>query len=170
MTNAMDTLRARAPRALICGAMAAALVTAGCAGRQANPVSEAKYGDDTLNCAAIVAEYGANKAEVAKLEKEENDKVAQNVFAGAAGALFLLPLFLMDFQNAAGIDKAAMERRQARLRVYGADKDCKNIDPAAVRVAAPAAPEPGAPAPKCADVGGYESYMAKTGDVCDLGS
>ena len=169
MTNALRAFRTRAPRALIFGALAASLLTAGCAGRNPNPVSEAKYGDEKLDCPALVAEYGANKADIAKLQEEEDGKRAQNVLAGAAGAVFLLPLFLMDFQDAAGIDRAAMERRQVRLRAYAATKDCANIDAAPVRVAAPAAPEPGAPAPKCADVGGYEAYMAKTGQVCDLG-
>ena len=169
MTNPATALRTRTSRVLIGGALAVALVTAGCAGRKANPVSEAKYGDEKLNCQAIAAEYNANKIEVAKLKEESDSKVAQNVLAGAAGVVFLVPFLLMDFQDAAGIDHAAMERRQARLRAYAASKECPNIEAVPARLAAPAAKEPGAPAPKCSDVGGYEAYMAKSGQVCDLG-
>jgi hypothetical protein len=35
-------------------------------------------------------------------------------------------------------------------------------------VAAPASPAPGGPAPKCKDVGGYEAYKQKTGNVCEI--
>ncbi len=154
MTNALRAFRTRAPRALIFGALAAALATAGCAGRNPNPVSEARYGDEKLNCAAIVAEYGANKADIAKLQEEEDGKRAQNVLAGAAGAVFLLPLFLMDFQDAAGIDgKPTVLTVNYPLQYFAQRIGGEAVD---VRFPAPAAEDPALWEPDAGTIAAYQ--------------
>jgi hypothetical protein len=68
-----------------------------------------------MDCNAIRAEITSNTARIADLGSESGAKVAQNVAAGVAGAIFILPLFLMDFQGSAGIDQRALEARNQYL-------------------------------------------------------
>jgi hypothetical protein len=88
---------------------------AACAGRAPAPVAVVQPVDDTMNCDAIRAEVAANNQRIAELGSESGAKVAQNVVAGVAGAFFILPLFLMDFQGAAGIDERALKSRNDYL-------------------------------------------------------
>jgi len=94
--------------------MAASSLTA-CAGRPPAPVAVVQPMDDAMNCTAIQAEVAANNRRLAALGTESGAKVAQNVAAGIAGAIFLFPLLLMDFQGAAGIDERALQARNQYL-------------------------------------------------------
>ncbi len=96
-------------------ALALALLLGACAGRAPAPVAVVQPMDETMDCAAIQAEVAANSQRMAALGTESGAKVAQNVVAGVAGAIFILPLFLMDFQGAAGIDERALQSRNAYL-------------------------------------------------------
>jgi len=96
-------------------ALALALVLGACAGRAPAPVAVVQPMDDRMNCAAIQAEVAANSQRIAALGAESGAKVAQNVVAGVTGAFFILPLFLMDFQGAAGIDERALQSRNQYL-------------------------------------------------------
>jgi hypothetical protein len=71
--------------------------------------------DDTMTCGAIRAESAANTQRIAELGSESGAKVAQNIAAGVAGAIFILPLFLMDFQGSAGIDERSLRSRNDYL-------------------------------------------------------
>ncbi|UPY37762.1 hypothetical protein [Sediminicoccus sp. KRV36] len=95
--------------------LACMLLAGACAGRAPAPVAVVQPIDSTMDCAAIQAEILANSARVADLGFESGAKVAQNVAAGVAGAFFILPLFLMDFQGSAGIDQRALEARNQYL-------------------------------------------------------
>ena len=88
---------------------------AGCAGRAPAPVSVVQPIDTTMDCNAIRAEITANTGRISDLGSESGAKIAQNVAAGVAGAFFILPLFLMDFQGSAGIDQRALEARNQYL-------------------------------------------------------
>jgi hypothetical protein len=96
-------------------ALSALMLTAACAGRAPAPVAVVQPIDETMSCEAIQAEVNANTQRIAELGSEQGAKVAQNVVAGVAGAFFILPLFLMDFQNAAGKDEAALKSRNDYL-------------------------------------------------------
>lgn len=96
-------------------AIAAILILGACAGRPPAPVATVQSLDDTMSCDAIRAEINSNTQRMAELGSEAGAKVAQNVAAGVAGAFFILPLFLMDFQGAAGIDERALRSRNDYL-------------------------------------------------------
>lgn len=68
-----------------------------------------------MNCDAIRAEVNANNQRIAELGSEGGQKVGQNIAAGIAGAIFIVPLFLMDFQNASGIDERSLRSRNDYL-------------------------------------------------------
>ena len=94
----------------------------GCAGRAPAPVSVVQPIDNTMDCNAIRAEISGNTSRIADLGSESGAKVAQNLAAGVAGAFFILPLFLMDFQGSAGIDQRALEARNQYLGTLAATR------------------------------------------------
>lgn len=96
-------------------ALAAVVFLSACAGRAPAPVAVVQPVDETMNCEAIQAEVNANTQRIAELGSEQGAKVAQNVAAGVAGAFLILPFFLMDFQNAAGKEEAALKSRNDYL-------------------------------------------------------
>lgn len=97
------------------GVVSALLLCAGCAGRDATPVSTVQAHDQTSDCAMITAEIEANNAKVKELADEKGIKVAQNVAAGVAGLVVWPLLFAMDFKGAADLDLAALQARQQFL-------------------------------------------------------
>ena len=106
-------------RSLSLVVLSLAVLTAACAGRAPAPVAVVQPVDETMSCEAIQSESGANTKRIAELGSEQGAKVAQNVAAGVAGAFFILPLFLMDFQNAAGKEEAALKSRNDYLATLG---------------------------------------------------
>lgn len=147
--------------------VATALITAGCAGRKPNPIDAAQIGDDKLSCEMIAAENRTNAKRIIELKGEEEGKVAQNIAAAAAGVFFILPFFLMDFQDAPGIEGRALARRQKRLHALAVEKGCKIETVSPTERAIKRAQDSGKQ-PRCSEVGGYEAYMKKTGKVCVL--
>lgn len=95
--------------------LCAGIVLGACAGRAPNPVPVVQSADDTMDCDAVRAEINANNQRIAELGAESGAKVAQNIAAGVAGAIFILPLFLMDFQGSAGIDERSLRSRNDYL-------------------------------------------------------
>lgn len=124
----------RAAAAIMC----AAIVLGACAGRAPNPVPVVQSVDDTMDCDAIRAEINANTQRIADLASESGAKVAQNVAAGVAGAIFILPLFLMDFQGSAGIDERSLRARNDYLATLARQRCTQQ------RVAQPVAGQPSA--------------------------
>jgi hypothetical protein len=96
-------------------ALGALILMGACAGRPPAPVAVVQATDDSMTCDAIRAEVNANNQRIADLGAESGAKVAQNIAAGVAGAIFILPLFLMDFQGSAGIDERALRSRNDYL-------------------------------------------------------
>ena len=113
---------------------------AACAGRDAAPPQPvAMPTDQQLGCEALYAEINGQNAKIVSLSSEENNKRGQNIAMGVVGAIIFFPaLFAMDFKDAAGTDKKAVEARLAYLNgLYGA-KHCAGIAGAAPTVPVPA--------------------------------
>ena len=87
---------------------------------------------------------------MASLSAEESSKRGQNIAMGVVGAVLFWPaLFAMDFKDAAGTDRKAVEARLAYLNsLYGA-KQCAGVTGTAPVIPAPApvsAPDMASPA------------------------
>ena len=160
----MSTIRTAI--AALCGTL---LIASACAGRKPNPTLTALSGDENLSCEAIALESQGNAKRLVELSGEKDAKVLQNVLAGAAAVVFILPLFLMDFQDAPGVEHQALVGRQQRLEVLARTKGCQTRELESATKAQPApAPGQSTATPACKDVGGYEKYMRETGQVCTL--
>ena len=136
----MSTIRKVITSAVLVAQLAA------CAGRDAAPPQPvATPADQQLDCPALYAEISGNNAKVASLQSEESSKRGQNIAMGVAGALLFWPaLFVMDFKDAAGTDRKAVEARLAYLNTLYATKHCAETTgpaPAAPVVTPPQAPE-----------------------------
>ena len=147
--------------------VAVALITSACAGRKPAPVDAAQVGDEKMSCDMIAAESRSNARRIIELKGEEDAKVGQNIAAAAAGVFLILPFFLMDFQDAPGVEGRAMVRRQKRPHALAQEKGCRIETVSPTERAIKRAQDTGK-APRCSEVGGYEAYMKKTGKVCML--
>ena len=107
----------------------AVFVLTACAGRPPDPVAVVQPMDDVMSCDAIYAEINRNNERLAELGQERGAKVAQNVAAGIAGAIFILPLFLMDFQGAASTDARALESRNQYLSTMVRSRCAPQVNP-----------------------------------------
>ena len=106
---------------------AVALVTLldGCAGRDAAYIPVVQPTDQGLDCGALYAEMSANTAKIASLSSEEGNKRGQNIAMGVVGAIVFFPALLaMDFKDAAGTDRKAVEARQSYLTTLYSQKHC----------------------------------------------
>jgi hypothetical protein len=100
-----------------------------CAGRAPNPVQVSQPQDAAANCFVIQAEIDANAAKIEDLRGEENWKIAQNVATTVVGVAFFWPLlFAGDLQDAAGVEKDALKRRNDYLTQIAAFKRCGSGD------------------------------------------
>ncbi|MES2580616.1 MAG: hypothetical protein V4552_08720 [Pseudomonadota bacterium] len=94
-----------------------------CGGRAANPVMVQQYGDQNVSCAGIEKELTFIETEVSRLAPQTN-KSGKNTALGVTGALFLVPLFFMDFSKAEQIEVDAFRRRYNHLLILSEDKKC----------------------------------------------
>lgn len=147
--------------------LAAAILVAGCAGRRPNPIDAAQVGDPNMSCEMLASESRQIAQRLAHLRGEQEGKVVQNIAAAAAGVFLIFPFFLMDFQDAPGVEAHAVVRRQRRLEALARQKGCKIQTVKPTDRAIERAQKTGQ-TPRCAEVGGYEAYMKKTGKVCRL--
>lgn len=108
-----------------------------CGGRAANPVMVQQYGDQNISCAGIEKELNFIESEVTRLAPQ-TDKSGKNTALGVTGALFLVPLFFMDFSKAEQIEVDAYRRRYNHLLILAEDKKC-GIDKQQIPDTAPAA-------------------------------
>ena len=95
-----------------------------CGGRTANPVSQYHVGDENRSCQGLKAEVSNNEQEIAKLLPYE-DATGKNVALGVTGALFIIPLFFMDFKDAEATEIQALKRRNTWLREVAAKNRCE---------------------------------------------
>jgi hypothetical protein len=104
-------------------ALAGVMLLAACAGREANPVSEYRPGDDEKSCQRLQSEIEQIDAEIRAM-LPDTDKTGQNVALGVAGAFLIVPWFFMDFSEAEKIEVKALRRRYNHLVLLGREKDC----------------------------------------------
>ena len=100
----------------------------GCAGRTANPVPVKQYGDNELSCQQIEEEMIAIDAKVRALVPEVDKKTPTNVALGVTGAIFLVPLFFMDFSGAEQAEIDAYRARFEFLQSLERRKNCYEED------------------------------------------
>ena len=122
---------------------------AACAGRDPAPAMPvAMPADHQLDCNALYAEISGNTAKIASLQGEESNKRGQNIAMGIVGGLLFWPaLFAMDFKDAAGTDRKAVEARLSYLNTLYAQRQCAATAPVVGWKDAPIRGEQPAPAP-----------------------
>jgi hypothetical protein len=95
----------------------------GCAGRTPNPMQTYQYGDEKRSCNALRAEISNIDSDI-QTKLPNSDKTGSNVALGVTGAIFIVPLFFMDFSKADQIEVEAMRRRYNSLVIISAEKNC----------------------------------------------
>jgi len=114
-------------------ALVFALLFAGCAGREANPIPAYLPGDNTRSCPALAAEVAQLQADMARILPKTNKGVTNALWA-AGGVFLIVPFFFMDFKDAEKIEFDAMRQRHNRLLIIAADKDCDMAEVRAERI------------------------------------
>jgi hypothetical protein len=99
-----------------------AIMLAGCAGRDAQPIATVQVQDANSDCAMITAEIQANNKRAEALAEEHGAKVAQNVAAGVVGLVIWPVWFAMDAKGAAGTEIDALKSRQEYLSSLAAQR------------------------------------------------
>lgn len=108
---------------LVSGLVIAGLLVSGCAGRDAHPIAASQPQDNSASCSSIQAELDANNLRMAQLSREEGWKVAQNVGAAVVGVFTLgIGFAAMDFKDAAGTERDALETRNRYLAQIAAER------------------------------------------------
>ncbi len=108
--------------AIIC----AGLTVAGCAGRDAAPVSAYMPGDAELSCQQINHEIRGNNGAIRVRVQEGHDTSDRNILIGTAAFLLFAPAaFAMDLKDAAGTEAAALEQRNRNLNLMANKKRCQ---------------------------------------------
>lgn len=110
-------------RKLVCLLLTFAVVAAGCAGREANPIAIYLPGDENRSCMALQAEIAQLQADMQRL-LPKTDKGVSNALWATAGVFLIVPFFFMDFKDAERIEFEAMRKRHNRLLIYAAEKKC----------------------------------------------
>lgn len=109
---------------VVCLMLIYAVMTAGCAGREANPIAIYLPGDENRSCMALQAEVAQLQADMQRLLPKTN-KGLTNALWATAGVLSLgIGFFFMDFKDAERIEFEAMRTRHNRLLIYAAEKNC----------------------------------------------
>ena len=155
---------------------ALALALAGCAGRTPAPVSLSQPADTTTTCESFAAEIATNNARALALVQQQSNTNVKNVGAAVVGVLIFPPLLLaMDLSGADGVELQALRARNEHIAALMRQRNCKNIPPASPEAAQTKAiddkiRESGKSGvqPNCKDVGGYEVYKQRTGEICKL--
>jgi len=110
-----------------------AILSAGCAGREANPIPAYLPGDNTRSCPALAAEVAQLQADMARLLPKTNKGVTNALWA-TGGVFLIVPFFFMDLKDAEKIEFEAMRTRHNRLLVYAAEKNCDMMGVKAERI------------------------------------
>jgi hypothetical protein len=159
---------------------AAALVTglalAGCAGRTPAPAALAQPTDSAASCEAFAAEIASNNQRALSLVQQQSNTNAKNVTAAVVGVLLFPPLLLaMDLSGADGVELQALRARNEHIATLMRQKSCASIPPASPEAAETKAIDDKirdarktGGQPNCKDVGGYEVYKQRTGEICKL--
>jgi hypothetical protein len=105
--------------------LAFSMVLAGCAGREARPVSSTNPTDSAFDCAGITREFDANERQITSTVKERSDAQGKNVVLGATGVLLFWPaLFFMDPKSPEKVEIDALRNRNNVLTSIAKSKGC----------------------------------------------
>jgi len=107
----------------LCLPLSVLIFLAGCAGRQANPISVYLPGDENRSCEGLKAEIAQLQVDMTGILPKTN-KFGTNALWAAAGVVAIVPFFFMDFKDAEKIEFEAMRQRHNRLLVYAEEKEC----------------------------------------------
>lgn len=110
-------------RNLICLMLVYAVMNAGCAGREANPIAIYLPGDENRSCMGLQAEVAQLQADMQRL-LPKTDKGLTNALWATAGVFLIVPFFFMDLKGAEKVEFEALRQRHNRLLVYAAEKNC----------------------------------------------
>ena len=132
--------------------------------------------DTTATCEAFAAEIAANNTRALSLAQQQSNTSAKNVGAAVVGVLIFPPLLLaMDLSGADGVELQALRARNEHIASLMRQRNCANIPPASPEAAQAKSIDDrirGArkdgEQPNCKDVGGYEVYKQRTGEICKL--
>jgi RNA polymerase-binding transcription factor DksA len=108
---------------LLCLLLCVSILSAGCAGREANPIPAYLPGDNTRSCPALTAEVAQLQSDMNRLLPKTNKGVTNALWA-TAGVFLIVPFFFMDLKDAEKIEFEAMRQRHNRLLIIAADKNC----------------------------------------------
>ena len=154
-------------------AASTAIALAACAGRTPAPVSLSQPSDSATSCEGEIA---ANNARALAFVKQQSNTNVKNVGAAVVGVLLFPPLLLaMDLSGADGVELQALRARNEHIASLMRQRNCANIPPASPEAAQSKSVDDrirdarkGGEQPYCKDVGGYESYKQRTGEICRL--
>lgn len=154
-------------------ALATCLAMAACTTRPDNisPTYISPVSYQNFTCAQMAEEKRRVSSELAKMIDAQYENANADAMMLAVGIVFLpvvaLGMFATkDRKEQIGLLKGHNQALDEAMRTKGCAPPPPPAAPAP-SVSAPA-PTPGGPAPKCKDVGGYEAYKARTGQVCDI--
>lgn len=110
----------------------AAVMLGGCAGRDAQPVSISRAGDEQLSCAQIDGELNEMLPRVKKLSNDA-DKLGRNAGVAAVGAILFWPaLFALDLSDAEKVEIQAFVGRYQVLSGHRKRLSCPGSIPVLV--------------------------------------
>lgn len=153
---------------------ASALLLAACGGGPASPIATTTAADGVMSCEMMHAEITGNVQKAHVLLQQKNSTEAKNAAAFVAGVLLAWPILLaMDLSERERHEMEGLKRRNEHLAATMRAKGCASIPPTspeaeqdkAIEARIKEAEAAGKP-PSCKDVGGYEAYRRKTGNVC----
>jgi hypothetical protein len=152
-------------------ALSTVLLLAGCGGRPANPVQTVQATDASVPCAVLRVEYDSNEARARSLVSDKQTAENQNVALAAVGLLLAWPALLaMDLKPTEKVELRALRDRNQHILNLMKVRNCPQtpeLKPSPVKGTGVVSRDAGGQ-PYCRDVGGYEAYMKKTGEVCRI--
>ncbi|MEQ8814040.1 MAG: hypothetical protein RLO51_02275 [Thalassobaculum sp.] len=117
----------------LCALTCAGLMMAGCAGRDAVPVSAYLPNDKEMSCREVDTEIQRNNDLLRAKVREVADTEQRNIVVGAAALILFLPAALaMDLKDAAGTEANSLEQRNAVLAQLAAKGRCRTARPLTV--------------------------------------
>lgn len=105
-----------------------AIITAGCAGREAARVAVVQDGDFSRDCDSIHLETASNNSQIKNLIIENTKKKGQNAALTVVSVVVFLPaLFALDLKGAAKAEYEALHQRNIHLANVAQNKGCEPI-------------------------------------------
>jgi hypothetical protein len=107
---------------LLCVLLTYTIFIAGCCGHTARPVDAYKPEDENKSSAALYAEISQIDQEIAKKEKEKDDRDFWNTILIGSGCIFIVPLIFVDIKKSQETEIYALQVRKKALMKIIEDK------------------------------------------------